>query len=276
MHGFEEDAGRVVRVLPEHDAAELMLGDVGAFGSERLRIFVGNKDVALRIIEVRCGGFRVPVTNKASGEKVGKVGIGEVNSPSGFTGLKEAVVFIGDFTPAAAIERNAENNLAFGNAGLHVLGYRAVSGNVLRVGGVSEERSVVTGAGSAHIKVVGHEVDGVDVPLDLIHLGVLEEFAGSTGSDGDIEPAMQPSLFAVEALAKFGEQQGVVLFVLGTEGVAIPRLIWILPVDVQPVEFVPLDEADGAVNEACTRARGEGGIGESSRTRSSRQRRRAA
>ena len=69
-------------------------------------------------------------------------------------------------------------------------------------------------------------------------------------------------LLAVEALAQFGEQQREVLLVFGTEDVAVADLAGVLPVDVEAVELVALDEADGACDEARAGARGERRVGE--------------
>ena len=265
MDSLEEDSSGVVGVLPEHDACQMMFVDVSAFGCEGLRILVGDEDPCVGIIEIRHRGIGVPVTDEACGEKVGKIGIGEVNSTGCFAGLKEAIVFIGDLTPAAAIERNPQNEFARGNSSLQVLVDGTVSRDVLGIGRIMEERSVVAGRRAADVEVVGHKVDGVDVVLNLIHLSVLEEFCGGTGRNGGIQAAMKARLFSVETLAKLGEQESEVLFVFGPEGVAIAGLTGILPVDVEAVELIAFDEADSAGDKALTRLGREGDVGEGAR-----------
>ena len=54
--------------------------------------------------------------------------------------------------------------------------YGVVGGDMFRVGRVVKERSVMAGGWTADVEVVGHQVDGVDVALHLLHLGVFKEF----------------------------------------------------------------------------------------------------
>lgn len=265
MDSLEEDSSGVVGVLPEHDACQMMFVDVSAFGREGLRILVGDEDPRVGIIEIRHRGFGVPVTDEACGEKVGKIGIGEVNSTGCFAGLKEAIVFIGDLTPAAAIERSPQNEFARGNSGLQVLVDGTVGGDILGIRRVMEERSVMACSWTADVEVVGHKVDGVDVVLNLIHLGVLQEFCRGTSGNGGIQSAMKARLFSVETLAKLGEQESEVLFVFGTEGVAIAGLTGILPIDIEAVELIAFDKADGAGDKPRTTLGRERDVGEGAR-----------
>jgi len=51
------------------------------------------------------------------------------------------------------------------------------------------------------VHVVGHEVDGVDVELHLVHLGMFEEVLPASGGDRGVEVATEAVAFAVEAEA---------------------------------------------------------------------------
>ena len=99
------------------------------------------------------------------------------------------------------------------------------------------------------VVVVGHQVDGIDILLHLAHLGVGEKVGRGAGRDRDVEPPVKLLFLLVEALAKLLEEQRVVLLVLGAEMISGADLAWVLPVDVESVEIVAVDELDDAVDE---------------------------
>ena len=133
MYGFEKDAGVVVGILPEHDASQLSVHHILAFGGDGLRIFVSDEYVRLRIVEIGNGGFGIPVAEKAGGEQIGKLRIGKMNSFSGFAGLKEAMIFIGDLSPASTVEGKAQDDLASGNSCLLIGCNGKIRGDVLGI-----------------------------------------------------------------------------------------------------------------------------------------------
>src|SRR5580658_5372684 len=117
--------------------------------------------------------------------------------------------------------------------------------------------------GAGLVIVVGHQVHGVDILLNLCHLGMLDEIALSADGNGKKESSVKALLFPVEAVAQLAQQHGVVLLVLGAKAMARPGHPWILPVDVESIELILVDEFDYALNEEAATLGVQSRIGES-------------
>ena len=72
IDGIEEDVVRVAGVLPEHDAAEVIVADVECLGA-RDCVFVVDPGLGAAIVEIGDGAV-VPVAHEAGGEKIGRSG----------------------------------------------------------------------------------------------------------------------------------------------------------------------------------------------------------
>ncbi len=109
------------------------------------------------------------------------------------------------------------------------------------------------------IVVVGHQVHCVDILGHLSHLGMLKKIRSCADSGGNVKMwLMRLSGHFVETGAQFLEQQGVVSFVLGPEGVSRAWLAGKFPVDVQAIEIVVGNKRLNAIDEnrpACRRQR---------------------
>src|SRR5687767_12524652 len=243
----EQDLFAIVTVFPVHDSAQAVLPDEAGFLDERLLVFVGHETSQLAVPEIRGASGVVPPARKTSGRHVvtpelvrGDVAREEIEW------LAEAggALPIHHPLPLSRVKRHTDDDLLRGHAGLEILPHERFSGVAapLRAQG----RVMAGGAAPAAVHVVGHDVEPVQERVQPLDLRGLEVTVGARG-DGECLAANE-----IELVAQKCDELREVLFVLRPKTIPRTTLTGKLPVDVQPVELVSLDQGHGTGDESAS------------------------
>src|ERR1700722_1890068 len=103
--------------------------------------------------------------------------------------------------------------------------------------------------GTWFIVVIGHQIDGIDIPLNRCHFGVSEILVRRARCNREVEPSVVLLCLLVKSLTQLFEKQSKVLLILSAKRMTRPDHSRILPVNIETIEIVVSQKFNNTLDE---------------------------
>src|ERR1700733_26561 len=256
---------RVAGVIPEHPPAESMLQHIITLRGERLRIFVRYKNLLLLTIEIRHRSDRIPVPSKPMVQHgLRDETVRSITLRYRLACLKQSMIVVCYLTPHVAVKGQPEKDLGRGYPTPFKREHRCLSRYLLRIRCVRKQRRMMACGriGARFVVVVSHQIDRINVPLNLCHLGMIEILIRSSRRNREVEPPVTPFRLPTESLSQLFEQQSKILLVFSAEGVAGSDHARIFPVDIETIEIIAGEKVHNTLDKERPALRRQRDVGE--------------